>query len=103
MTTQDIWHYPARITDPSTTTEIAQFSPAGDFTNTTTAAVINNYSGRQQMVWFTGFATQWSVSSNFLMHAHINWMTRGLCMFPLAHILVLLKSHKTPNTSARFR
>lgn len=85
MTTKDIWHYPATITDPSTTTEIAQFGPAGDFTNTTTAAVINNYSGRQQMVWFTGFATQWSASSNFLMHAHINWMTRGLCKFPISH------------------
>ncbi|CAG8959323.1 hypothetical protein HYFRA_00013093 [Hymenoscyphus fraxineus] len=78
VTTNSIYHYPAVITDPSTTTEIAQFSPAGAFTNTTTAAVINNFSGRQQMVWFTGFATQWSASSNFLMHAHINWITRGL-------------------------
>lgn len=32
------------------------------------------------MVWFLGFATDWSQTSNYLQHAHIHWMTRGLCM-----------------------
>lgn len=42
------------------------------------------------MVWFTGFDTHWSISSNFLMHAHINWITRGLCKFPFYWIYVRL-------------
>lgn len=80
MSTQAMWHYPAVITDPSTTWEIAQFAPSADgtFSNTTTAAVINNFGGRLQMVWFTSWATSWSPTSNFLQHAHIHWMTRGL-------------------------
>lgn len=80
MTTQSIYHYPAVITDPSTTWEIAQFAPdsGSQFTSTTTAAVINNFAGRQQMVFFISWATQWSPTSNFLQHAYIHWMTRGL-------------------------
>jgi hypothetical protein len=30
------------------------------------------------MVWFTSFATDWSQTSNFIQHAHIHWITRGL-------------------------
>ncbi|CAG8981997.1 hypothetical protein HYALB_00004864 [Hymenoscyphus albidus] len=30
------------------------------------------------MVWFIGFATEWSATSNFLNHAWITWVTRGL-------------------------
>lgn len=30
------------------------------------------------MVWFTGWATDWSQTSNYLQHAYIHWMTRGL-------------------------
>jgi len=78
VTTQGLWHYPAIINNASIATEIAQFAPAGDFTTTTTAAVINNIGGRQQMAFFMGFATDWSSTSNFLQHAYIHWMTRGL-------------------------
>ncbi|KAI9049443.1 hypothetical protein LZ554_006475 [Drepanopeziza brunnea f. sp. 'monogermtubi'] len=79
MTTINQWHYPATITDPATTVEIAQFAAGGDFSNPSTAAVINSFAGgRQQMVWFTSWGTDWSVTSNFLQHAHIHWMTRGL-------------------------
>jgi hypothetical protein len=80
MTTINQWHYPTTITNPATTVEIAQFAAGGDFTNPSTAAVINSFArGRQQMVWFTSWGTDWSVTSNFLQHAHIHWMTRGLC------------------------
>ncbi|KAJ9624482.1 hypothetical protein H2203_005217 [Taxawa tesnikishii (nom. ined.)] len=81
MTTQSLYHYPATITDTTGSTwQVAQFAPdsAGQFTGSTTAAVINNWSGRQQMVFFTSWATQWSPTSNFLQHAYIHWMTRGV-------------------------
>lgn len=30
------------------------------------------------MVWFIGWATDWSQTSNYLQHAYIAWLTRGL-------------------------
>jgi hypothetical protein len=55
------------------------FDPAPGFDSKTVAGIINTIEGRQQMVWFMGWAVEWSASSNFLQHAHIHWMTRGLC------------------------
>jgi hypothetical protein len=81
VTTADLWHYPATITNSSTTKQIAKFGPGGQFKRDTTAAVINTFGNRQQLVWFIGWATDWSLTSNFLMHAHIHWMTRGLCEY----------------------
>ncbi|KAG4438152.1 hypothetical protein IFR05_006363 [Cadophora sp. M221] len=78
MTTKSQWHYPATITNSTLAKEIAQFAAGGPFSNPSTAAVINNFGDRQQMVWFTSWGTDWSVTSNFLQHAHIHWMTRGL-------------------------
>ncbi|GAB7362479.1 hypothetical protein MBLNU230_g2801t1 [Neophaeotheca triangularis] len=80
VTQVDMWHYPARITYPQNTWEIAKFAPDanGQFSDDTVAAVINEWDGRQQMVWFTSWAVEWSVTSNYLQHAHIHWMTRGL-------------------------
>ncbi|KAK3671042.1 hypothetical protein LTR78_009003 [Recurvomyces mirabilis] len=80
MSTASMYHYPASITDPSTTWQVAKFAPdsAGQFTSDSTAAVINNFGGRQQMVFFTSWATEWSPTSAFLQHAYIHWMTRGL-------------------------
>jgi hypothetical protein len=74
MTTQSMYHYPATITDTTGSTwQVAQFAPdsAGQFTGSTTAAVINNWSGRKQMVFFTSWATDWSPTSNFLQHAYM--------------------------------
>jgi hypothetical protein len=81
MSTQALWHNPATIIDSSTTWEIASFGVGGSFTSPTTAAVINNFAGRQQMAWFTSMATDWSTTSNWLQHAYIHWITRGLCTF----------------------
>jgi hypothetical protein len=43
-----MYHYPAAITDASTTWEVAKYSPSDDgaFTEDTTAAVINDFGGR---------------------------------------------------------
>jgi hypothetical protein len=60
--------------------QIAGFGPSSDhtFKTNSTAAVINNFGNREQMVWFIEFATDWALTSNFIMHAHINWITRSL-------------------------
>jgi hypothetical protein len=78
LSTIGIYHYPAKITNAKTTKEIAAFGPGGPFTTATTAAVIQTLEKREQMVWFMSFATNWSLTSNFLQHAWIAWITRGL-------------------------
>jgi hypothetical protein len=78
VSTLGLWHYPASITNASIAVEFAQFAPTAGFTTVSTAAVINTYSGRQQMVFFIGVATDWSSTSNYLQHAWIHWATRGL-------------------------
>ncbi|CAG8950738.1 hypothetical protein HYFRA_00002949 [Hymenoscyphus fraxineus] len=80
VTTTGLWHYLANITDSSIATEFAQFSTAtaDGFKTRSTAGVINRIKGREQMVFFIGFSTDWSVTSNFLQHAWIHWGTRGL-------------------------
>lgn len=78
MTTRGLYHYPAVITNSSIAWEIAQFGAAGSFSSATTAAVINQFDRRQQMVWFSGWGTGWSATSSLLQHAWIHWATRGL-------------------------
>ncbi|KAL3477509.1 hypothetical protein BJX99DRAFT_226018 [Aspergillus californicus] len=78
VSTQGLWHYPASVSNSATTKEIAQFAAGGGTTSASTAAVINNFSGRQQMAFFIGFDTVWSDTSNYLQHAWITWITRGL-------------------------
>ena len=58
LSTQGLWHYPASITNSSIATEIAQFAVADGFSTVSTAAVINEIDGRQQV---------WSMS-NFSRH-----------------------------------
>ncbi|KAH9880683.1 hypothetical protein IAQ61_000977 [Plenodomus lingam] len=72
ISTANIFHTPAAITNSSMTWEIAKFSGAG------TAAVINQIGDRQQMVWFMPFALDWAASSNIIQHSWITWVTRGL-------------------------
>lgn len=70
--TASIFHTPATITNSSIAWEVARFS------NTGSAAVINQIGNRQQMVWFMPFALDWAATSNILQHAWIHWVTRGL-------------------------
>lgn len=85
MSTQGLWHYPAVITNSSMAKEVAQFASSGSFNSKTSAAVINTFGTRQQMVWFSSWATDWSPTSNFLQHAYIHWLTRGLCQSSLSY------------------
>ncbi|KAF2021233.1 hypothetical protein BU24DRAFT_17559 [Aaosphaeria arxii CBS 175.79] len=78
MSTRGLYHYVTQITDPTTTWEIARFEPNGQWTSPSTAGVINNFNGREQMAFFTTWATDWSPTSNYLQHAAITWVTRGL-------------------------
>ncbi|KAG9237924.1 hypothetical protein BJ875DRAFT_540047 [Amylocarpus encephaloides] len=73
-----LYHYPAAITDSTTTTQFALFSPVSGFSDVTVAGVINNFSGRKQMVFFMPMAMDWSLTSSVLTHAWIHWATRGL-------------------------
>ncbi|KAH7176824.1 hypothetical protein EDB81DRAFT_898281 [Dactylonectria macrodidyma] len=78
LSTQGLYHVPATVTDSSTTKAVAKFGTAIGFSSDSVAAVINNFSGREQFVWFISFAPEWSQTSAFLQHAHIHWMTRGV-------------------------
>lgn len=78
ISTQGLYHYGASVADAATTKEVAQFAANSQLATRTTAAVINNFSGRKQMVFFIGWATEWSPTSNILQHAYITWMTKGL-------------------------
>ncbi|KAN0102256.1 hypothetical protein V8E51_012766 [Hyaloscypha variabilis] len=80
LSTTGLWHYPANITDSTIAIEFAQFAPAASsgYPNFSTAGVINNIDGRQQMVFFINFASDWSYTSVLLQHAWISWLTRGL-------------------------
>lgn len=78
VSTEGLWHYPATISNTSTTKEIASFAANSVTTGDTTAAVINDFDGRQQMAFFISFDTTWSSTSSYLQHAWITWITRGL-------------------------
>ena len=80
VSSQGLWHYPAQITNSSNTWEVMGLGPSTDGTYTTNSsvAVINRFGTREQMVFFTSFATDWSATSNYLQHIWINWVTRGL-------------------------
>jgi hypothetical protein len=54
LTTQGLWHYPATITNATIATAFAEFAPATGFPTTSTAGVINNIDGRQQVVYSRG-------------------------------------------------
>lgn len=78
MSTLGLYHYPASVSDTATTREIARFATSSNGVTGGTAAVINNFSGREQMVFFISWATDFSATSNYLQHEYITWMTRGL-------------------------
>lgn len=78
VSTRDLWHYPAEIADTSTTKAIAKFASNQVIKSETTAAVINNFNGRQQMAFFIAFDPTWNPTSAYLQHAWITWITRGL-------------------------
>lgn len=48
------------------------------------------------MVFFLSFATDWSLSSNFLQHAWVHWGTRGICKLDFMRV----RYHVTNNFSS---
>ena len=78
VSTSGLWHYPASISNTTSTKKIAAFAPTTGFDTESVAAVINDFDGRQQMAFFIGFDTTWSATSSYLQHAWITWITRGL-------------------------
>jgi len=78
VSTGGLWHTPAVITDPSTTVAFAKFDAGGDFTTESVAGVINTFGARKQMVWFMDWDTSSVYGPNFLQHASIHFLTRGL-------------------------
>ncbi|KAJ5520393.1 hypothetical protein N7463_000846 [Penicillium fimorum] len=78
VSTSGLWHYPATISNTTSTKKIAAFAPTTGFPTESVAGVINDFDGRQQMAFFIGFDTTWSSTSAYLQHAWITWITRGL-------------------------
>ncbi|CAG7918695.1 unnamed protein product [Penicillium olsonii] len=78
VSTSGLWHYPATISNTTSTKQIAAFAATTGFDSESVAAVINDFDGRQQMAFFIGFDTTWSSTSAYLQHAWITWITRGL-------------------------
>ncbi|EDO01997.1 hypothetical protein SS1G_04473 [Sclerotinia sclerotiorum 1980 UF-70] len=80
MSTKGIYHYPTQIINSTLAKEFLQLgaSSDGQFTTASTAGVINNIDGREQMVFYVPFSTDWAVTSVWLQHAWIDWGTRGL-------------------------
>lgn len=78
VSTQGLYHYPASVSNTTITKEIAQFAENKIFPKKSTAAVISNFDGRQEMAFFISSNTTWSETSNYIQHAWINWITRGL-------------------------
>lgn len=78
VSTEGLWHYPATISNTTSTKQIASFAANSVVDTDTVAAVINDFDGRQQMVFFISFDTTWSATSSYLQHAWITWITHGL-------------------------
>jgi hypothetical protein len=78
VSTEGLWHYPATISNTTSTKQIASFAANSVTASDTVAAVINEFDGRQQMAFFISFDTTWSATSNYLQHAWITWITRGM-------------------------
>jgi hypothetical protein len=77
LSTDGLWHYPATITDNTTTTEFLQFGTNTDYPTETVAGVLQDFAGRQQMVFFlTGGS--WSQTTMYLSHVWFQWGYRGL-------------------------
>lgn len=78
VSTSGLWHYPATISNTTSTKQIASFAANSVVSSDSVAAVINDFDGREQLAFFISFDTTWSATSNYLQHAWITWVTRGL-------------------------
>jgi hypothetical protein len=58
---QWIWHYPAEITDSSTTSAFLNFAPNAEYSTSTVAGVVQDFGGIEQMVFFFPMPTTWDL------------------------------------------
>ena len=72
LSTLWLWHYPANITDPTTTTAFLDFAANAEYSTTTVAGVLQNFSGRQQMIIFLTGAS-WSSTTTYLGSIWFYW------------------------------
>lgn len=78
VTTVGLYHTGATIVDATIATAVAEFDASAGHAKSV-AAVINKYAtGRQQLVFFTSWASDWSLTSNYLQHGLVHWVTRGI-------------------------
>ena len=78
VSTEGLWYYSSTILNTSNTKQIASFAANSVVTSDSPAAVINDFDGREQMVFFMSLDPTWSSTSAYIQHAWITWMTRGL-------------------------
>ncbi|PKS05914.1 hypothetical protein jhhlp_007745 [Lomentospora prolificans] len=78
VSTLGLYHTGGKIVDATIAKAIAEYdASAGKAVSV--AAVVNKYpTGRQQLVWFTSWASDWSLNTNFLQHSVVHFVTRGL-------------------------
>jgi hypothetical protein len=72
LSTLGLWHYPATITDNTTTTDFIDFGANSEFSTPTVAGVLQNFNGRQQMVFFLTGAS-WSSTTGYLGGIWFYW------------------------------
>ena len=77
LSTLGLWHYPATITDATTTTAFIDFAPNAEFNTSTVAGVLQTFSGRQQMVLFLTGAS-WSSTTAYLGDVWYSWGYQAL-------------------------
>jgi hypothetical protein len=77
LSTVGLWHYPATITDPTSTTSFLTFAANANYTTSNVAGVLQNFAGREQIVFFVEGAS-WSLTSNYMGHVWFHWGYRGL-------------------------
>lgn len=70
--TLGLWHYPAIITDFSTTIAFLAFGTNPEYSSPTVAGVIQDFGGREQMVFFLAGGS-WSSTTNYLGAVWFNW------------------------------
>jgi hypothetical protein len=77
LSTNGLWHYPAIITNATSTTPFLYFGSNTEFPTVTIAGVLQNNGGREQMVFFLDGGS-WSLTTNYLGHAWFHWGYRGM-------------------------
>lgn len=77
MSTIGLWHYPATITNSTTTSAFLEFAANTEYASPSVAGVIQTISGREQMIFFLDGGT-WSLTTNYLSHIWFHWGYRGL-------------------------